>query len=317
MKHDYFDHWSSEMAYYLGWLWADGSIADKYCLQIGCVTSDEEILTGLMQAIGSSHKVIRNPSRQHRLGYNIAAYSKSRIYSKQMMSCLVEKHGILPKKTYLNLTFPKIEDIYLSHFIRGYFDGDGCICKSGDITSLSIVGTHDFMDGMQDAICKTLGIAPKLMHKNSKTVSPNAAWSVCWAKKTEVITLLEFMYSGKPCLTRKKKLADEYLIDLLLWCKNYGVCTHNGRNRLRLYGKYLGEYKTLKECQFARNYAHFINEGYPFPIPIPSTEIESVRQKEIEYLVDIRLSGNKTHQQNLKKVRSAPFSINTKITTDV
>ena len=39
MNNNYFDTWTPEMAYYLGWLWADGSVGHNK-VQIGCMTED-------------------------------------------------------------------------------------------------------------------------------------------------------------------------------------------------------------------------------------------------------------------------------------
>lgn len=45
--------------------------------------------------------------------------------SKTMCEDLA-KYGIVQNKTYKQLSLPKISDELIRHFIRGYFDGDGC-----------------------------------------------------------------------------------------------------------------------------------------------------------------------------------------------
>jgi intein/homing endonuclease len=49
-----------------------------------------------------------------------------RLYGKKLHDDLV-KHGCVEKKS-LILQFPKdLSQELISHFVRGYFDGDGCI----------------------------------------------------------------------------------------------------------------------------------------------------------------------------------------------
>jgi len=65
------------------------------------------------------------------------------IYSNEIVSDLKKIFGNFNNKTF-DLNFPKIEDKYLSDFIRGFFDGDGCItyqknekCYTSSIISVS------------------------------------------------------------------------------------------------------------------------------------------------------------------------------------
>ena len=299
MNHEYFEKWTPEMAYYLGWLWADGNICDGK-LQIGCVTEDEEIILNFMQAIGSNHKIIRKPGYQHKKGYYVKPYTKASIYSEKLISCLVNVHGILPRKTYNDLPFPELNESYLIPFIRGYFDGDGSIFKRENGTiGISMIGTKQFMTKMQSAICKATGLPGHTITKCKNTKTITAAWTVNWNKKSEVLTFLNFIYDGLPYLNRKKELADLWLPELIEYCKWCGVENKNDRIRLRFMSKRLGEYKNVEECLWARNYAHFKTEGYQFPIASPI--IEPARQSEIINLIDKRLIGDKTHQRKLNK----------------
>ena len=299
MNHEYFEEWTPEMAYYLGWLWADGNICDGK-LQIGCVTKDEEIILNFMRAIESDHKIIRKPGYWHKKGYYVNPYTKSSIYSKKLILSLVETHGILPRKTYNDPSFPQLNELYLRPFIRGYFDGDGSIFKrKNDSISISMIGTKQFMTTMQDVICKTTGLPKHGITKCKNTKTPSAAWTINWNKKSEVLTFLNFIYDGLPYLHRKKELADKWSSELIEFCKWCGVEIRNNRIRLRFLRKSLGEYKNIDECFWARNYAH--SRIYSFEYPIPASEIPLLRQKEIVNLVEKRLAGDMTHQRRLNK----------------
>lgn len=119
MKIDYFDTWTIPMAYYLGWIWADGSISDKK-LQLGCVTEDEELLVGFLSEISSSRKITRKPARMTKFGL-AKPYSQVSIDSKPLIDAL-KNHGLRPRKTYLDLPMPLIPDKFFCHFTRGYFE---------------------------------------------------------------------------------------------------------------------------------------------------------------------------------------------------
>ncbi len=60
----------------------------------------------------------------------------------------MEIHGITPNKS-LDVKFPYVPDMYLNHFIRGYFDGDGNIYSRGYLVSF-VGGSLDFMAALEN-----------------------------------------------------------------------------------------------------------------------------------------------------------------------
>lgn len=290
MKQDYFNNWSPDMAYYLGWLWADGNISEGK-LQLGCCTEDEEVLIGLMKALGSNHSISRLPGRNDAKLGNVKPYTKTAIYCKPLIECLVEKHGLIPRKTYQDPPFPIVEPSFIKDFVRGYFDGDGCLDTQD---TFSMVGTEKFMQGVQQIITQETGLPAHALSRNKKTKTITAAWSA----KPEVLTLLNYIYSSRgPRLSRKKNLADKIRPELEEWCRQCGVEDKNGRIRLRFLGRRLGEYKSIDQCVWARNFAHQSVRGYPYPViasPIPIIE-----QQKISALVNCRLTGDKIHQRRI------------------
>jgi len=109
-------------AYFLGLLMADGCVSQNQdIIKIALQEKDKQILEDVKTALN-----IEYPLR----------YGKSCVYSCQgsyilsLCSLKVKKDliklGCNPKKS-LTLKFPKIDKRLFFHFIRGYFDGDGCI----------------------------------------------------------------------------------------------------------------------------------------------------------------------------------------------
>jgi hypothetical protein len=87
-------------------------------------------------------------------GVEINSYPYVAVYSKKMHADLV-KLGCTPKKSF-TITFPKdkIPEELLSHFIRGYFDGDGCLSLSSNSNKavIDITSTEEFIVGLVDYI---------------------------------------------------------------------------------------------------------------------------------------------------------------------
>lgn len=122
----YFDEIDTEeKAYWLGFIFADGCVykgTTNYRLQINLQYSDMEHLQRFQKAIGSDYKIrhIRKNNRE------IAAELK--VNSTRMGKSLI-KLGCVERKTIV-CQFPNIPYELKRHFIRGYFDGDGCITES-------------------------------------------------------------------------------------------------------------------------------------------------------------------------------------------
>jgi intein-encoded DNA endonuclease-like protein len=121
------------MAYILGFLCADGNIIDSEnssrTRYVQFASKDKEILEKIRKALNSNHP-IRIRSSQKKLFPNGKYYTFSktfyfRIGNKKLVSQL-EKLGVPARKSKI-IKFPKVPSLYLSHFVRGYFDGDGTV----------------------------------------------------------------------------------------------------------------------------------------------------------------------------------------------
>lgn len=133
IRHTFFQDIQTEIqAYLLGFYVADGSIAEnnktfRVELQEGdCdivylfkdwISNDARLYqTKTREFIGPRGKIIH---AQGHIGIDIT--------SSQICKDLVEL-GYGYRKSYSDLRLPQIDKSLIRHFIRGYFDGDGCIC---------------------------------------------------------------------------------------------------------------------------------------------------------------------------------------------
>ena len=131
IRHNFFSNIQTEIqAYLLGFHAADGSVnLKRNTLRVKVTKKDEEIIE-LFKSFISPDAYCRNVEgfttiiREKQITTKNA--SEISIASKYITEDLIEL-GFGPKKTYLELHLPKLKKELLAHFIRGYFDGDGCI----------------------------------------------------------------------------------------------------------------------------------------------------------------------------------------------
>lgn len=112
---------TEEKAYTLGFLYADGCIASTLNkIQFDQLEPQEDILFKIKEVMQAEAPIHTHKGKHNRTRYRLL------VCSKKMCQDLL-KLGIIPNKS-LTLTFPtKVPQEFLRHFIRGYFDGDGCI----------------------------------------------------------------------------------------------------------------------------------------------------------------------------------------------
>ena len=119
VNEDYFKTWSNNMAYLLGFFAADGYISSRN--HTVCFSQkDPDILEQIREELQSNHPLVMN---------NTGVYTLI-IGSKVMKYDLMNLHGMTSDKSNA-LQMPEIPEKYLSHFVRGYFDGDGNVTYEG------------------------------------------------------------------------------------------------------------------------------------------------------------------------------------------
>lgn len=153
---------TEEKAYWLGFLYADGNVFAKNgqnVLTLSLQSSDEDHIIKFNNALDSNAKISRY-TRVLDEKYSASELSILKIGSKKLVSDLINI-GCVPNKTFKTV-FPS-EDIVprhlIKHFIRGVFDGDGCISISHENDGrknphidFQILGTKELLDGISLAL---------------------------------------------------------------------------------------------------------------------------------------------------------------------
>lgn len=118
---------SEEKSYWLGFLYADGYIRERKSgnsLELKLSIKDKAHLELFRECVGSNHLIKEFTNKvKYKNGISESEICHLAIYSKKIVNS-IKKHGMGSRKTF-TIGSPPIEDKYLRHFIRGYFDGDG------------------------------------------------------------------------------------------------------------------------------------------------------------------------------------------------
>lgn len=161
VNENFFDEWSSKMAYVLGFWFADGYMRHEKSYRISFCSKDSDMLFLIRKCLDSNHKIIFERKDDSK---NLIIFSK-RLYLK-----LLELGGIRCKSR--KVTFPAIPDNFLPDFIRGYFDGDGSVffvdyinTKNKkprlELRSNFTSGSIEFLEELQIILNKKLGLIKK------------------------------------------------------------------------------------------------------------------------------------------------------------
>lgn len=133
VRHKFFSNIKTELqAYLLGFYAADGNIQyerAKFRITLNIVDADSvnlfrDILcpTAKTSIIGEKQMINTRNNKE----YTIKPSYSLEICSRKICNDLTN-YGMGEQKTYKNLEIPKMPENLIKHFIRGYFDGDGCI----------------------------------------------------------------------------------------------------------------------------------------------------------------------------------------------
>lgn len=154
LNESYFDEIDTpNKAYILGFLYADGynnRINNSIVLSLS--KKDREILEKISEEVGSNKPLFESDYVNTNDGIDRHMLILT-MASKHMCESL-EKWGLTQNKTF-TITFPNFlrEDL-IPHFIRGYFDGDGCACSTADKGrsrfQITIMSSTRFCEGLID-----------------------------------------------------------------------------------------------------------------------------------------------------------------------
>ena len=118
---------TEEQAYFLGLLYADGSIDKKGNLRLELQINDGYLVEKLRDVISPDAPVFESRRVRYYKGEEKILVTKRFVSKSNEWIPILEKVGMMPNKTYKDLSIPNLNKELIPHFIRGLFDGDGSI----------------------------------------------------------------------------------------------------------------------------------------------------------------------------------------------
>ena len=207
---DFFKTWSSDMAYILGFMYADGNIlkTKRGNHYISIYTADEPLLVSMRKCMRSNHKI------------SLRCSSGGKTYRIQIGSMEwfkdVGKLGLFPNKT-MRMQLPHVPDIFFGDYVRGYFDGDGNVwvglVHKDRKTALKTIqvaftsGSRKYLESLQSTL-KKRGLIGGSLHVPQKGNYARLMFSV-----RDAFKLYEIMYNSphKLYLKRKKVAFEQFM----------------------------------------------------------------------------------------------------------
>jgi predicted nucleic acid-binding protein len=163
INENYFDEVDTqEKSYFLGLLYADGGYV-RDSISISLQEKDAYLLQKMNDNIGSN-----KPLRYYTNNWD-CRYAKLSISNKHLVSKLHDL-GITPRKSF-KIRFPKLKSHLIKDFIRGFFDGDGCLCiqKKSNKGLVTITSNESFCNDMKKIICEEIKINCQVYKIKNKT----------------------------------------------------------------------------------------------------------------------------------------------------
>lgn len=199
------NEWKS---YFLGWLYSDGNLykkAGKNTISLCIQEEDKYILDYFNCKIFNCRKPLNYRKAKLRKGTNYLCKPlwRFQIDSKQLIEKF-EKLGLTENKS-TTIEFPYyINNNLIPHFIRGVFDGDGCITNNRTDKNRVIkfgTGSIKFANSLKKILKNELNIECSLYTIQNKH---NKFYSVSFSKKKDILTFSNYIYKDcEMCLKRK------------------------------------------------------------------------------------------------------------------
>lgn len=197
LNHDFFDIINSgHKAYWVGFLWADGNISSsnkgESLLQIGLHKKDVELLMHFCEDLDSNKPI-----------YSYGQYVYLTFNSEGLLQGL-EKIGFVENKRYSN-GMPSVPKDYYADFVRGLFDGDGCITTSNKEKSwyrAEITNSEDLIKDVHKNLSEMIGIGGSVLKLRNSVCS----WRWNLHGNRQISKFANFMYNtdSKRYLNRKR-----------------------------------------------------------------------------------------------------------------
>lgn len=210
---DYFHNIDTpDKAYWLGFLYADGNVQKRQVkgkdkggqLELTLMEQDKYHIQNFLYCIGSDVEI---KHRDVKLNGKTFGAERACISSIEMVNDLIS-HGCVPAKS-LIIKRPNISENLFSHFIRGYFDGDGCVAFYPEYKSYryTIQGTRDLLNYIVESA--------ELTHYDIRTTK-SKCFELLIYSKGECEKFHNYIYANRHYFLERKYNKS---LAMMKWCK--------------------------------------------------------------------------------------------------
>lgn len=194
-------------AYWLGFLMADGCVTEKtrsYRLKLALKSSDKKHIEKFMDALKSNTPILTKYAKLNGKTYEYCQVTVNSTSMCKDLICL----GVKPRKSMLEY-IPDIPGDLIRHFIRGYFDGDGCATVHNERVQAKImVGTTMELDLVREFTRAGIKLPPKTSYAKIGTTIRQMNITAA----ASILALYRYMYEDASVyLDRKKIIFDTYV----------------------------------------------------------------------------------------------------------
>jgi hypothetical protein len=208
LREDYFDTWTPNSAWLVGYTWADGSVGfgarGNSRISFCCADTDAAIMHDIRRELAAENPVTTVESKPNAMVKNARPQARFRVNSPRLVASLI-RIGVVPNKSNTDPPMPDVPDEYFNHFARGVLDGDGSIVVTRNHKHLvQFVGSHKFMAEFCRRACRLFGVTERQPRPDSASAKISRG---VWGAKADALKLLRGMYPAGDYLALARKRA--------------------------------------------------------------------------------------------------------------
>lgn len=201
VNEDYFNQWSPNMAYVLGFTLSDGCIVKGMykgysdALKFGVQLKDKDILEKIKKELKSEHSISVSKNAAY-----FCITSQKLVDSLKRLSVTYQKS--------LKEQVPQIPLLYKKEFIRGLIDGDGGISfDNRQHPTLRLCGSMDIVGFVQKYFLNKFKAYSKIGRKSKNPSENKYLYHISYRSNTAKKLILHLYYKAQIYLNRKYHLA--------------------------------------------------------------------------------------------------------------
>lgn len=200
-------------AYVLGFFWADGCLVkakrNSRGVSFECAEQDKDLIYSIREAMRSEHKISERVRRQK--SGKLTKMVQFQVFGERLVTDL-ESYGASQNKRHKNLEPLNVPSSEFPHFVRGFFDGDGCLSlkKSQRGAELTFTGSHATLVWIRDGLSRLLGVEVRPVVERSYRTKAHTH-DLKYFRLRTIESILNHLYEDAQLFLPRKKQKFELL----------------------------------------------------------------------------------------------------------